>query len=110
MIELSRTVRFCVNPELARGGNDGQTPGSSVPYNSFAAWPSLRGMGAHHEMEVRCRGESDPRTGYLINIAEIDRSVREAAIPVIREAFINSPKSDPAEVVPTVLAALQARL
>ncbi len=78
MVLLTRTVRFSVNdPGLAP-----DTAGD----NTFAAFPSMRGLGRHYELDVRCRGEIDPNTGYFLNIKEIDRAARATTIPTIATA------------------------
>lgn len=77
MLELSRTVRFCINdpPDADAGA-----------HNTFSAWPAMRGLGRYYELHVACRGEPDERTGYLMNIKRIDRAVREHALPILRGA------------------------
>lgn len=80
MVALTRTVRFSVN--------DGPDPADQppVPSNTFAAFPTMRGLGRHYELDIRCRGEIDPVTGYFLNIKEIDRAVRATMIPQIARA------------------------
>ncbi|MFM9959039.1 MAG: hypothetical protein ACKVZJ_13315 [Phycisphaerales bacterium] len=80
MVELTRTVRFSVN--------DGAASLGEPAHNSFAAAPPMSGLGPHCELDVRCRGEVDPATGYCINIKDIDRAVRSAAIPAIAAACV----------------------
>jgi 6-pyruvoyltetrahydropterin/6-carboxytetrahydropterin synthase len=75
MLALSRTVRCCLSGDPA----DLDAPRD----NTFSAWPAMRGLGRYYELTVACRGEADPRTGYFINIKEIDRAVRERALPVL---------------------------
>jgi len=74
MAELTRTVRFCL-----RG--DGTLNAEAPEDNAFAAWPPVEGLGRYYELEVACRGEVDPRTGYMVNIKDIDRAVRAEALP-----------------------------
>ncbi len=90
MLELSRCVRFCVND-----GAEG-TPEWGDPLNTFAAYPSMRGMGRFYELEVRCRGTPSESTGYFLNIKQIDQAVRAAGIPVIERACRERPWMDPA--------------
>lgn len=78
MLELSRTVRFCLSPDIG----DDDTPRD----NTFAAWPAMRGLGRYYELHVTCRGEADPQTGYFINIKQIDQAVRDHALPILRAA------------------------
>ncbi|MEX2213541.1 MAG: 6-carboxytetrahydropterin synthase [Phycisphaeraceae bacterium] len=68
MVELTRTVRFCLNADDGIAGAERS--------NTFAAWPAMRGLGRYYELQVRCRGEVDPVTGYFINIKAIDSAVR----------------------------------
>lgn len=79
MLELSRTVRFCLSPEPA----DAATP----RHNTYAAWPAMRGLGRYYELILTCRGEAEPRTGYFINIKHIDTAVRDHALPILRRAI-----------------------
>lgn len=46
----------------------------------------MLGLGRHYEVTVRCRGTIDPTAGYLLDIKEIDRAVREVVVPRITEA------------------------
>ena len=75
MLELSRTVRFCLSGDPA----DLRTP----RHNTFSAWPAMRGLGRYYELAVTCRGQADPQTGYFINITQIDRVVRDHALPLL---------------------------
>jgi 6-pyruvoyltetrahydropterin/6-carboxytetrahydropterin synthase len=84
MLELSRTVRFCLN----------DPPGDPPPRdNTFAAWPSMRGLGRYYELAVTCLGEADPKTGYFINIKHIDRAVHERAMPCMQRALAGTSAS-----------------
>lgn len=98
MVELTRTVRFSIN--------DGATSSFEPGHNSFAAVPSMSGLGRHYELDVRCRGEVEPMTGYCINIKEIDRAVRSTAIPAISAACARAPGQDPAAILQEALGAL----
>ncbi|MCP3902105.1 MAG: 6-carboxytetrahydropterin synthase [Planctomycetes bacterium] len=105
MVELARTVRFCI-PLAA----------SELPtvlaerHNTFAGWPSFTGLGAYYELEVRCRGRADGVTGYLMNISRIDDAVRVHAISIIAAAIRGEPERDPADVLRAIIAPLQAAL
>ncbi|HYE01758.1 MAG TPA: hypothetical protein VD963_00845, partial [Phycisphaerales bacterium] len=79
MIRLLRTVRFSLNPP-----EPGRAPEDLGPQtNSFAAYPTMRGLGRHYELDITCLGEVNPQTGYLINIRDVDQAARLAALPVI---------------------------
>eukprot|EP00752_Nemacystus_decipiens_P014065 g12501.t1 len=77
MLELTRTVRFCLSGDPGDLG----TPRD----NTFSSWPTMRGLGRYYELGVTCRGEADAQTGYFINIKAIDQAVRERALPVLIE-------------------------
>lgn len=104
MLELSRTIRFCLNDPPREGGVRNQDipeamyPGAGIPGagakdNTFAAWPAMRGLGRYYELDVTCRGKADPETGYFINIKHIDKAVHEHALPCFHRAL-----ADPAGV------------
>jgi 6-pyruvoyltetrahydropterin/6-carboxytetrahydropterin synthase len=70
----------------------------------------MTGIGAYYELEVACRGEADPVTGYLMNISAIDKAVRDHALPIITQAVFERPRSHPAAILKEVVAALQKPL
>ena len=79
MVELTRTVRFFLND-----------PGSGHPpprHNGFSAWPPARGLGRFLQLHVCCRGAVDPVTGYLMNIKQIDKAVRDHAIGCMQHSL-----------------------
>jgi 6-pyruvoyltetrahydropterin/6-carboxytetrahydropterin synthase len=105
MVVLTRTVRFSVN--------DAPEPGDQPPAanNTFAAYPTMSGLGRHYELDIRCRGEIDPATGYFLNIKEIDRAVRSTMIPAIADAARNfTVAPDPASTLRDALPALDSQL
>ncbi len=118
MLDLARTVRFSVNPRPAPApspgpGRDGGSASSErtlPPTNTFAGYPTMQGLGRHYELEVRCRGEADPVSGYFVNIKEIDRAARDAAIPIIGHACLNTPWCEPASILPAVISAMAERM
>src|SRR6185295_4972146 len=75
---------FCLNAPAP-----GSIPGSAsaldpaTKRNGFSAWPAMRGLGRFYELEVCCRGEVDPLTGYFINITVIDQAVRDTVVPYL---------------------------
>lgn len=97
---LSRCVRFAV----------GAVPPGPDSRNGYAGRPAMAGLGAHYELSVRCRGDVDPTLGYMIDIQEIDRAVRAAAIPRIRAAFDEHPASDPGMLLSQIMPHLAAEL
>ncbi len=90
MLDLCRTVRFCLNDPPRGGAIDTQADPRD---NTFAAWPAMRGLGRYYELDVTCRGEADPATGYFINIKKIDHAIHEHALPCLHRAM-----ADPADV------------
>ncbi len=112
MLEISRTVRFCLSDGTPAGGS--VAPQETPRANTFAAWPAMRGLGRYYELEVRCAGEADPATGYFINIKQIDAAVREHVLGYL-EDVIASPAGHPAdaplgEIMQDMLALLQPPL
>jgi 6-pyruvoyltetrahydropterin/6-carboxytetrahydropterin synthase len=104
MATLTRTVRFAVNPPECRDG-----PWQVGP-NGYAGSPSLRGLGRHYALEVRCGGDVSPTTGYLINIKDIDHAVRRAAVPLIARACEEHPCTEPGAMLPAIAEAVAAEL
>ncbi len=86
MLELSRTVRFC----LSDAGAGGPVPLGTPMHNTYAAWPAMRGLGRYYELRVTCRGDADPATGYFLNIKHIDEAVREHVLPDL-ESWVSAP-------------------
>lgn len=82
MVEISRTVRFCLN---------GRDTTSAPRHNTFASWPPMVGLGRYYELSVRCRGSVDPVTGYFMNIKHIDAAVRDHAVPQIVDLLAQYP-------------------
>lgn len=96
MLQLTRTVRFSVNPGPATG----------EPANTFAAYPTMSGLGRHYELDARCVGDVDPRTGYFVNIKDIDHAARTLLIPAIERACRENPEMEPGELLANHLPAL----
>lgn len=114
MVELRRTVRFCINPPEGGGvafaaGNrpeiGGGSGGAPRDANGFGGVPAMRGLGRYYELEFVCRGEADAVTGYLINIKDVDRAARAAVIPVIERAVNETPGMEPAGLMRGVVEA-----
>lgn len=106
MVLLTRTVRFSINDLDAPAA---PSPMPAAADNTFAAFPSMRGLGRHYELDIRCCGEIDPATGYFLNIKEIDRAVRASMIPAIAAAS-RSRIADPFSTLLAALAPLDAEL
>jgi 6-pyruvoyltetrahydropterin/6-carboxytetrahydropterin synthase len=76
MHTLGRQVRFSINPFL---------PEDSEGYNSFASKPAGDGLSVFLQLCVEVVGEVEPATGFVVNVAEIDKNVREFAVPIFAE-------------------------
>lgn len=101
MLELTRTVRFSINPA-------GTAPARGL--NGFAGSPCMTGLARHYEIDVACLGEPDPATGYLIDIKDIDQAVRDGALPLIDSACREHPTTQPSQLLPRLFAAVASRL
>ena len=99
MIELSRTVRFCLDPTAPRPARA----------NGFSAWPPMRGLGRFYQARIRCRGEADPETGYFLNIKHLDQAFRDHGIPLLEARLAEA--ADPGAVpLGTLMGELYDRL
>lgn len=103
MITLSRTLRFAINPDAP------PPPGVRDP-NGYGGVPAMRGLGRHYELEVVCKGDPSPATGYLINIKEIDLAARAEAIPRIAAACADRPAAEPGPILAEIIPPLNDRL
>lgn len=86
MVSLSRTVRVVFNPDSGA---------ASLSTNGFGGQPAMVGLGRYYEFVVCCEGEPDPATGYLLNIKDIDRAVRDTVAPIVARACECEPTRDP---------------
>ena len=78
MHKLVRAVRFSVNPFLAES-EDGS--------NSYSSRPCGEGLSLYFNLWVEVAGEVDADTGFVLNVTEIDRSVRKFVVPIF-DAYI----------------------
>ena len=92
MFRLTREVRFAVN-----SAPDEQL--SEKPTNSYAGFPSMRGLGPHLTLRVTVSGALDPSSQYLVNIKRIDQLVRERVIPLITERIQSAEADRPALLI-----------
>ena len=76
MHKLTRQVRFSINPFLSKE-NEG--------FNSFVSMPAGEGLSIFLELSVEVAGEVEPATGFVVNVADIDKNVREFVVPVFAE-------------------------
>jgi 6-pyruvoyltetrahydropterin/6-carboxytetrahydropterin synthase len=73
---LSRLVRFSINPFL---------PEDKSGFNSFASEPAGEGLAIFFELCVKLAGEVEPATGLVINVSDIDKSVRKYVVPIFAQ-------------------------
>ena len=83
MHKLCRQIRFCVNPfEAELGKGEG---------NSYSALPGGEGLAIYFGLWVELAGQLNARTGFVINVTEIDSVVRDSVLPIfdgaIKEKF-----------------------
>lgn len=93
MVELVRTIRFCLNddppaPALRRDARVASL--ETERHNTYAAWPAMRGLGRYYELRVACHGQANPVTGYFINISEIDAAVRRRLLPFMQQTLADA--------------------
>jgi 6-pyruvoyltetrahydropterin/6-carboxytetrahydropterin synthase len=73
MHKLARQVRFSINPFL---------PEESQGFNPFASRPAGEGLSICLELCVEVAGDVEPATGFVVNVTDIDREVRQSVVPV----------------------------
>ncbi len=78
MHTLFREVRFSVNPF-------GAAP--ELGFNSYSGRPCGEGLSVFLSLGVELKGPLDPKTGFVVNVSEIDRAVRQAVLPDFQKAI-----------------------
>ena len=78
MQKLARDVRFSINPFL---------DDDVVGFNSFASKPAGDGLALFFELTVAIVGDVNEQTGFVINVVEIDRVVREHVVGIFSEVI-----------------------
>jgi len=73
MHKLARKVRFSINPFL---------PKDSAGFNSFSSKPAGEGLSIFFELSVMLVGEVEAATGFVANVIDIDKNVREYVVPI----------------------------
>ena len=76
MYKLGRIVRFSVNPFL---------PEDTDGFNSFASKPAGEGLSIFFELCAEVAGEVEPTTGFVVNVTDIDKAVRESIVPIFAQ-------------------------
>lgn len=82
-MRLMREIRFSIDRDwaLAARGEDGFA-GAHPISNSWGGWPSAVGIAPYLVLRVTVSGVPESATGYLINIVELDKLLRNQAIPL----------------------------
>jgi len=82
-ILLAREIRFSIDRDWASAahGEDGFA-GARPITNSWGGWPSAVGIAPYLVLRIEVAGAPDPVTGYLVNIMELDRLLRNHALPL----------------------------
>lgn len=82
-ILLAREIRFSIDRDWASAahGEDGFARAHPIT-NSWGGWPSAVGIAPYLVLRVEVAGSPDPITGYLVNIMELDRLLRNHALPL----------------------------
>ena len=80
VITLSRELRFALTGGELSGGQS----------NNFAGNPPLRGLTAFCTVRARVAGQVDPATGMLMNIRDMDRILRQTAVPALRDFYMQT--------------------
>lgn len=93
---------MCINDADASTGERG--------VNTFAAYPSMLGLGRYYEVDVTCRGSVDQSTGYFINIKLIDRAVWKRVLPILQDACRTNPRQTPGKPLSMIVHALQEEM
>ncbi|MHC4926210.1 MAG: 6-pyruvoyl trahydropterin synthase family protein [Planctomycetota bacterium] len=78
MHTLSRQIRFMIDPfapEMIQG------------YNSYASKPAGQGVGLYFSLWVDLESELDQRTGFVVNVSEIDKFIRANVIPIFTQTI-----------------------
>jgi 6-pyruvoyltetrahydropterin/6-carboxytetrahydropterin synthase len=76
MHTLARQVRFSINPFLSQ---------DSIGCNSFSSKPAGEGLSIFLELSVELTGVVEPSTGFVVNVSDIDHSVRRFVAPIFAE-------------------------
>jgi len=85
MHKLARQVRFSINPFLPCPSEGRGLPEENEGFNSYVSMPAGEGLSIFLELSVEVIGEVETATGFVVNVADIDRKVRKFAVPVFAE-------------------------
>jgi len=80
MHQLSRQVRFAIDP-FANSATTGA--------NSYCAKPTAEGLALFFSLWVELKGNANKDTGFVVNVADIDKIVREKAVGIFNDFVKN---------------------
>ena len=101
MFRLTREVRFAVN-----ASRDPQLSGT--PTNGYGGFPAMTGFGPFLTVDVTLAGPLDSVSGYLINIKQIDKTVRDRVIPTVSQAIHGPTGKSPPQLISRLYQMLEA--
>ncbi len=81
MHKLNRRVRFSINPFL---------PKDDEGFNSYASKPTGEGLAIFFEIGVELAGRTERETGFVVNVIDIDETVRKCVVPIFAERIKKS--------------------
>ncbi|MHC4265038.1 MAG: 6-pyruvoyl trahydropterin synthase family protein [Planctomycetota bacterium] len=84
MHKLVRQVRFSLNPFIEK---------EEQGFNSYASKPTGQGLSLFFEIGVELSGNIEPSTGFLVNVVDIDKKVRDLIVPVFSKYIRKSYKA-----------------
>ena len=76
MFRLARQVRFSIDPF---------GPLSDEGANAYASVPCGEGLSVFLALTVEVYGPIDPDTGFVVNVVQIDREVRQRVVPLFSQ-------------------------
>jgi 6-pyruvoyltetrahydropterin/6-carboxytetrahydropterin synthase len=78
MFRLTREVRLAVG---------GSASSDTAVQNGHAGYPSLEGGGQFLTVRITIAGQTDPVSGYVVNIKQIDQAARRKALPLLEQSI-----------------------
>jgi 6-pyruvoyltetrahydropterin/6-carboxytetrahydropterin synthase len=81
MHKLVRQVRFSLNPFLEK---------DEQGFNAYASKPSGEGLSLFFELGVELIGNIEPSAGFLVNVVDIDKNIRELVVPIFSQYIRNN--------------------
>ncbi len=95
-VQLTRVVRFC-----AAHRYHSESLSEEENRAVFGKCNRPHGHGHDYRVEVSVRGEIDPQTGMVINLADLDRILQEHVVEPLDHCFLNYDVEYFAHTIPT---------